>query len=384
MTTPNRTSGGSSTEPTENPRTLIFSQRNLSKRLPFRCAHFEFEDVISQIDSVDMLAPRMDPTRWGHTIAKQIAYHSPIVLNPGIEWTPIKKQYDLFLAICGDPTDLLRVSTFSNWRPYCKKAVCLIDELWVTQMAPYGNFFRMLEQFDTVILYYSQSVAPLNERIGKKCIFLPPGVDTVRFSPWPNPPERVVDVYSIGRRSAVTHRTLLKIAAEKGLFYLYDSTSADQVIDPTEHRNLFANVLKRSQYFLVNPGLIDRPDIRGDQIEIGNRYFEAAASGTIMLGERPNNGQFEKLFDWPDSVIDVPYNCGDIDKIVNTLNIEPETADRMRRANVQQALLRHDWVYRWEAILNATGIEPLPQLFRRKGLLQNLAADVTHQHLAQA
>jgi hypothetical protein len=103
-----------------------------------------------------------------------------------------------------------------------------------------------------------------------------------------------------------------------------------------------------------------------------------------MLGERPNNRQFEKLFDWPDSVIDVPYNSGDIDKIVTTLNNEPETADRMRRVNVQQALMRHDWVYRWEAILNATGIEPLPQLARRKGLIKNLAADVMDQHLAKA
>src|SRR5258708_7860908 len=39
-----------------NPRILMFSQRNASKRLPFRCAHFEFEGVISHIDAVDLLA----------------------------------------------------------------------------------------------------------------------------------------------------------------------------------------------------------------------------------------------------------------------------------------------------------------------------------------
>ena len=76
----------------QNLRTLIFSQRNLSKRLPFRCAHFEFEDVISQVDSVDLLAPRIDPFGWKSTTAKRLAYHSPFAMNPGIQSAPLKKQ----------------------------------------------------------------------------------------------------------------------------------------------------------------------------------------------------------------------------------------------------------------------------------------------------
>jgi Glycosyl transferases group 1 len=355
------------------PRTLIYSQRNHSRNLPFRCAHFEFEDVISHIDSATILAPRFDPSNLRHTIAKRIAYHSPFILNPGIQETSINADYDLFLAICGNPTDLLKVGALGNWRGRCKKAVCLIDEMWVTQMTRYDNFLRMLGKFDVVMLYYSQSVGPLRERIGDKCVYLPPGVDAVRFCPYPNPPKRAVDVYSIGRRSETTHKTLLKMAAESGLFYLYDSIAADQVLEATEHRNLFANVAKRSRYFIVNPGLIDRPDIRGEQIEIGNRYFEAAASGSIMLGERPNNNEFERLFDWPDSLIHLPYDSADIDNVVNALDSEPDRQDRMRRTNVRQSLLRHDWVYRWEAILKAVGLEPLPELFQRKELLRNLA-----------
>lgn len=357
----------------QKPRTLIFSQRNHSRNHPYRCVHFEFEDVIAQIDSVELLAPRVDPHNLRHTIAKRIAYHTPLALNPGIQQIPTNAHYDLFLAICGDPTDLLRVSALGNWRDNCKKTVCLIDELWATQMTSYHNFLRILDKFDVVMLYYSQSVEPLSKRLGRTCVFLPPSVDTIRFCPYPRPPKRVVDVYSIGRRSEITHRTLLRMAAEDGLFYLYDSIAADHVLDTTEHRALFANVAKRSRYFIVNPGLIDRPDIRGDQIEIGYRYFEAAASGAIMLGERPNNAEFERLFDWPDSLIHLPYNSADIDKIVNALDKEPEKQDRMRRMNVKQALTRHDCVYRWEAILKAVGLEPMPAMAQRKALLRNLA-----------
>ena len=361
----------------ERPRTLIFSQRNLSTILPYRCAHFEFEDVISQIDSVEMLAPRIDPTTQRHMYTKQLAYHTPFALNPGIEHKPIRTDYDLFMAICGNPADLLRVNAVGNWRRSCRKAICLIDEVWMTEIGPYRNFLRMLRKFDLVVIYYSQSVKPVNEVIGeRKCIFLPPGVDTIRFCPYPNLAERTVDVYSIGRRSAITHRAFMQMATEDHLFYLYDTTSADRVLDPTEHRILFANICKRTRYFIVNPGLIDRPDKRGTQIEMGNRYFEAAASGSILLGERPNNGEFEKFFDWPDALVDLPYDSPDVRRVLTELDRQPERQSAMRRMNVHEALLRHDWAYRWEAILKAVGIAPLPQLEARKDHLRNLAGQV--------
>jgi hypothetical protein len=209
-----------------------------------------------------------------------------------------------------------------------------------------------------------------------KCVFLPPGVDAIRFCPLPNPPERVVDVYSIGRRSEITHRALLKMTVDEKVFYLHDTMSPDQVSDATEHRQLFANIAKRSRYFIVNPGLIDRKDIRGEQIEIGNRYFEGAAAGTIMLGERPDNAEVDKLFNWPDSMIQVPYNSPDIDKIISSLDRDPEKLNEMRYMNVRQTLLQHDWLYRWEAILRATGLEPMPELSDRKRILLNLAENI--------
>ena len=175
-----------------------------------------------------------------------------------------------------------------------------------------------------VALYYSQTVEAVSRRIRSKCIYIPPGVDAIRFCPYPDPPRRVVDVYSIGRRSEVTHQKLLKMAAEDGLFYLHDSIAGGEAIESGQHRALFSNVAKRSRYFIVNPGLIDRPDIRGDQIEVGNRYFEGAASGTIMVGERPKTDTFGQLFDWPDSVLDLPYNSTHIDAIISDMDGQPE------------------------------------------------------------
>jgi hypothetical protein len=358
------------------PRILIFSQRNIFRKTLFRCPHYEFEDIISQIDSAEILAPQADLSDLRQTVATLVAYHAPIALNPGLQRIQVRAHYDLFLAVCGGPKDLLMVNAVSNWREACNTSVCLIDELWATQIVNFRYFLRILEKFDVVMLYYRHSVEPLSERIGRKCVFLPPGVDTTLFCPYPESPKRVVDVFSIGRRSEITHRRLLRMVADDGLFYLHDSIAGDQAITLREHRVLLANIAKRSRYFIVNPGLIDRPDIRGDQIEIGNRYFEGAASGTVMLGERPNNEEFKRLFDWHDAVIHLPYDSSNIDTIISALDREPEKQDRIRRTNVVQALMRHDWVYRWEAILKTVSLEPMPQLAQRKERLRSLAEAV--------
>jgi Glycosyl transferases group 1 len=365
------------------PRVFLFSQRNHRRIMPYLCPHFEFEDIISEIDSVKMLAPRLDLSDRRHVIAKQIGYHVPVFLNPGMEKVSLNDTYDLFFAICGSPAELIRVAALGNWRAKSRTAVCLIDELWVKEIPGYGHYLSILEKFDLVMLYYSQTVEPLGKRLKTKCAFLPPGVDAVRFCPYPNPPRRSIDVCSIGRRSEKTHRKLLKMAAAEGMFYLHDSIAANQVLDATEHRILFSNIAKRSKYFIVNPGLIDRPDVRGNQMEIGNRYYEGAASGTIMLGERPDNPMFEKLFDWPDAVVHMPYNSAEIADIISAIQADPERQERIRRKNVREALLRHDWVYRWEAILQAVGLEPTPAMHERKKVLRSLAEIATQSETQQ-
>jgi hypothetical protein len=351
----------------------MFSQRNIFKGTLFRCPLYEFEDIICQIDSVEVLAPR--PEKWfkyGTRIANRLARDTTIALNPGIPKIKLKNNYDLLFTVCGFPKDLLNFNTVINWKDYCKTSICLLDEIWVKQLSKYECFLKILSKFDYVMLYYSQSVKAVSKVIGDRCFFLPPGVDAILFCPYPEPPKRVVDVYSIGRRSEVTHQTLLRMAKENRIFYVYDSMIAEDAMSAKEHRLLVANMAKRSEYFIVNPGLIDNSDIRGSQLEMGNRFFEGAAAGTIMIGEYPRNGEFEKLFNWPDAVIYLPFDSDNIGTIINALDKQPDRKEKIRRNNVVQSLLRHDWVYRWETVLKTAGLEPMPELLKRKKRLKDL------------
>jgi hypothetical protein len=358
---------------TGKPRVLIFSLRNIFGRALNRGPHVEFEDVVREVDSAELLAPRVDPFSRRASLATRLAYHAPVLLDPGIPKTSANGQYDILVTICGFPQDLIMFNAVSNLRDVCRTSVCLIDELWVSEMAKHRHFVQVLAKFDIIMPFQINTVKPLSERIGRKCVHLPLAVDAIQFCPYPDPPKRVIDVYSIGRRPKISHQKLLDMARETGLFYLYDTIGGNQAIDLKEHRALFANAAKRSRYFLVYPGKFDEPHETGRQVEFGYRYFEGTASGAILVGERANNAVFPKLFDWPDAVIQLPHDSGDIDLVIKELDGDPERQDRIRRTNVAQTLLRHDWVYRWEAILNAAGLEPTRGMLERKDRLKRLA-----------
>lgn len=356
-------------------RILMFSQRNINQKFHYRCTLYQFEDIIRKIDSVEFLEPKLK--NWlknGNRAANRLEKLLAITINPKIK---VKKHYDLFFAVCQLPRDLLYINIIEEWNTCCKTSICWLDEIWIKVMLRfkllYKYFFKILSKFDYVILSCSQSVNAVNEAVKGKCFYLPNGVDAILFCPYPNPPQRFIDLYNFGRRSEVTHQALLKMVKENKIFYVYDSITGKEVFKSNEHRLLLANTAKRSRYFIANPGKFDQTNETGNQSEIGSRYFEGAASGTIMFGEIPKNDEFKKIFHWPDAVIHLTYDSNDIDKIINEMDKQPERQNQIRKNNVTQALLKHDWVYRWETVLKIAGLEPMAELLERKKRLKNLS-----------
>jgi hypothetical protein len=195
----------------------------------------------------------------------------------------------------------------------------------------------------------------------------------LRFAPLPARAPRAIDVCNIGRRSEVTHRALLRLARERGLFYYYDTVAASggsgkqrtfRVDDPLEHRLLLASVLKRSRYFLANRGRINEPEFTRGHDEIAGRFYEGAAAGTVMLGEPPRTPEFEQQFGWKDAVIPAPFDSPEIGDLLACLDREPERLARIRRDNVAHAARRHDWVHRLRARSTRWASHPLTRCWR--------------------
>jgi hypothetical protein len=275
------------------------------------------------------------------------------------------------------------MKSLKGLRDKCKKTVCWLPEFYFKDIPVYKSCVEVLKQFDYVIFMFVAS-DPFLPFIKGHSQYLPAGIDCLNFCPYPNPPARVIDVLSIGRRAPATHKALMRMAREDNKFYVYDTINALKAHDLDEHRLMMANMAKRSRYFIVSPGKFDKPEETGGTSEFGYRYFEAGAAGTIMIGMRPyNNKEFDKIFTWPDAVLEVPFTSDEIVSVIREFDKEPERQAKARQTNITQCLLNHDWLYRWEAVLDMVGMQPLPKLQNRKRVLKELAATVEEDFAQQ-
>ena len=348
--------------------------------MAFQCGRYEAQDVLAEADDVDLIAlkPRNGfrfRERWQRRllwkdISRKLAY-----VNPGLEPVRLKREYDLFVVVCQTYWDLLYVNAIQGWKDQCKTSVVWIDELWASLVPAYKYWLPSLRRFDHIVLGMHGTVRAVSEAISRPCHYVPGAVDALRFSPYPNPPARVVDVYSIGRRWEGIHSVLLEQVRRKEIFYVHETLQGGEspVSDPRQHREMFANLAKRSRYFMVAPGKVNVPEETQGQVEVGFRYFEGAAAGTVMVGQSPNCAPFREMFDWADPVVEIRTDGSDAAEVLASLNGQPERVLQMSRRNAAQALLRHDWIYRWKDVLNIAGLQPSAATAVRERRLQELA-----------
>lgn len=346
----------------------------------FRAGKREAQDVLASCDDVDFIHLE---SATGFALKERLL--APLVyrdttgslvsFNPGLKRVQLKQDYDLFVLVCPRWRDAWYVNAIEGWRDHCKTTVCWIDEIWVKHVPNIENWLPLLKKFDYVFVGIDGSGKALGDAIGQQCHEVFGGVDSLRFSHYPNPPERVIDVYSVGRRLDKLHRALLELAKNKDMFYVHDTIQSGDSIAPNyrEHRDMYANMAKRSRFFLVAPGKVDSPEETGGQVSLGFRYFEAAASGAVMIGQAPNCASFNTMFDWPNAVIEIKPDGTDVAEQLSSLAAQPKQLLEISRRNAMESLFRHDWVYRWEQILNIVGLEVSQELHFRKNKLKKLA-----------
>ncbi len=356
------------------------------------CCLYEFEDVISEIDAVDIFKPAsyddIQFSRKIYKLAKYLTKSSRIAnfIVPIKKPVILQKDYQLFFPIFNSPFELFALPYLQNWRNKSQKAVCYIAEVWQENIPTCKYLLELLKDFDHIFLSVSNMTEEIAKITGRPCTYLPPGVDALKFSPYPLNPHRSIDVCSLGRRSSITHKALLDIAQQRKFFYYHDTVKIKdpqmknndkhqtfRVNNPQEHRNVLANIIKRSRYFIANRANANEPYLTKGKEEIGYRFFEGAAAGSIMIGDPPKTEKFQQYFDWEDSVIEIPFDAPNIGDIIAELDAQPKRLERIRRDNVMNSLLRHDWVHRLRTVFEAVDLKPTENMLLREAKLKALA-----------
>jgi glycosyltransferase involved in cell wall biosynthesis len=357
---------------------LLFSQRARAPLIS-RCFSYELEDAIAAMDAVDLVSPgyRHGLGELVYRVVNKAGRGTSLLrgLNPAVRRTPIQRRYPLFFAVFQFATDLPTLNALGGWRERSEQAVCLIEELWAQDLTRFASQLAILRRFDQVLTNCRSTVEPLAERIGRPVHYIPPGIDAPRFFPGERPPGRCIDIHNLGRRHPATHAALLDYSRSRGRFYLYDTLQGNlPVQDPVQHRELLAEKLKRTVFFIANKAKVNEGGERGTQEEVGFRFFEGAAAGTVLIGDPPDVASFHENFDWPDAVVRLPYGSGEVAELLDGLLQDPERLARIRAANIRHSLQRHDWANRWQQILDLLGLEPLPALGARRERLRRIAA----------
>lgn len=364
---------------------LVLSMRRVADLAAY-CPQYEFEDVIADVTGAD----RVEPTRLELVEFKRKVYKAlysvslaPFArhVTPKLGGLRLDKTYDLFLPVFNHIYEIFALNAVPDWRKRCRYAACIISEAWESALPEY--LLKSLADFDHIYLS-SNPVESVARITGRPCTYLPLGIDAIGFCPFPDPPLRSIDVLGIGRRSATTHAALLQLARNRGLFYYYDTirTTAGiadaarqitfSVADSGEHRFKLASLLKRSRYYMASRARANEEN-HAYADEMSSRFFEGAASGAIMIGDPPVSGKYLTLFDWPDAVVKTPFDAPNIGDVIEELEADPERCARIRRENMENALLRHDYAYRLGTILDDAGIASPPGLLARESRLRELA-----------
>jgi hypothetical protein len=361
---------------------LQLSMRRIHDLVAF-CAPYELADVTGadrvepdNQEAIDFARRIYKLTRFG-TRSRTLAQ----AVTPPLNVPPLTREYELFLPVFNHPFELFALATVPDWRSRCKVAACFISELWAHELPDY--LLELLAQFDHIFVGIKHPVEDVARIVGRPCTYLPLAADVLRFAPYPNPPHRGIDICNIGRRSAVTHAQFLRLARERRIFYYYDTVRASgergkqmtfSVGNAAEHRLLLASLLQRSRYYIANRARVNEPESTVGKEEISGRFYEGVAAGAVLLGEPPRSDHFRAQFDWEDAVIRLPFDSPDAVAILESLDADPGRLARIRRENVQQAALRHDWVHRLRTVYETVGLRPTPRMLAREERLRELAA----------
>ncbi|MGI9603341.1 MAG: hypothetical protein ACR2QE_15755 [Acidimicrobiales bacterium] len=346
--------GADATEPS----VLVITQRGMRPQVS-RCVGYEFEDVI--VDHSRAEWATLSRTKLGRppeVLLNRLNKRSRAAARLPVPLTPVHPagEYDVAVAVMQLPSDVVTLDSVRGWRSRSTRAVCFIEEMWAVELDAWRGHQTLLDQFDHVFVGAWDTVEPLAARLSTPVSYLPYGVDALRFAPHTLDTERWIDVCNIGRRSSVTHDALCAWATTNDRFYYHDTFTPGPFKSVVEHRELLGRLLRATNVAITNRGIGARPGETGGQVELAFRYFEASAAGALMVGEHPPIPPVHDLFDWPDAVIDAPFDDPEMGAFVDSLAAEPDRVASARLANVVNGLRRHDHIHRWRTMLDAVGV----------------------------
>jgi hypothetical protein len=152
-------------------------------------------------------------------------------------------------------------------------------------------------RWDLCVTSFPAAVPFLERETGREWLAVLQGVLPERFFPLPEGGEPAVAFSAYGRRVPSVHAAVREFTRERGLHYDYTVAAGLQPgLDPRENYQQYAWHLRQSWFTFSWPVELTNPGRARGFSPVTCRWFEAAASGTVVLGHAPKDPAFEEAF----------------------------------------------------------------------------------------
>lgn len=279
-------------------------------------------------------------------------YQSLRKLIPRAEFeVPGDVIWNVMMGPEGCKLDLVKMRT----RPGAIKILYLFDTF--EHQLQSLNYILSRVEWDILITSFEEAVPILEKSTGRKWHVVPQGVKQERFVPAPSE-RRIIGISSYGRRVQSLHHVLQKFSRETGIYY--DFTTWQTMRKDVESDDLYRQYawhLTHSVLSINLPVEISHPERAGKLRPITCRWFEAAAAGTIILGQAPGSPSFEKFFP-PGTVNTIDVASSEREALRQLKSMWERRSELLQHAQaVRNAMLQHwTWKARVQQILLLAGI----------------------------
>jgi hypothetical protein len=152
-------------------------------------------------------------------------------------------------------------------------------------------------KWDLTVTSFPAAVPMLEQLTGRSWHAVLQGVLAERFYPLPDGAEPAIAFSSYGRRVPAVHAALRPFAAKSGRHYDYTVAEGIQPgLDPRENYEIYAWHLRQSWFTFSWPVELTHAARARTFSPVTCRWFEAAASGAVIVGDSPKDPAFERLF----------------------------------------------------------------------------------------
>lgn len=290
--------------------------------------------------------------------------------------------YDLFFYVCNFPSALTAMRSLDKAKRRAKKSVAFIIETWSAKLEAFKASLKLLDSFDHVFICNETSLPAVQSVTRTPCSYLPAAIDTLLACSYPRPPERIIDVFAMGRCDERIHEDLKKQAQRGELFYFFENFGGLKVRTFEEARARTYDLINRSKIFLCfnHDSGAKALESKGEAA-IPNRIFEGLPAGGVLAGTAPRTKSFDPVFNWEDCFIETPLDPAGFRTVVRDLLADRTRLHNAALRNMAQSLRRLDWVYRWEDILATLGMVPTQTMLDRKDKLASMATLIERDYV---